>query len=98
MIFILQALRFGSLIIMKTFKMIVHKKTASFFIWIPAILVLIQTCVATNTISYTNEDDVVQNSVQSGRAQYEMINRDANMPRYKSIVGLKLKLEKNIGE
>ena len=40
--------------------------------------------VASDSISYANteDDDMVQNSVQNGRAHYEMISRDASMPRY----------------
>ena len=61
----------------------IHINSKSILTWIPVLLILSQTCIASNSVSYSTEDEeVVQSSVQNGRAQYEMINRDAKMPRY----------------
>ena len=61
----------------------IHINSKFIFPWIPVLLILSQTCIASNSASYSTEDEeVVQSSVQNGRAQYEMINRDAKMPRY----------------
>ena len=61
----------------------IHINSKLILTWIPVLLILSQTCVASNSVSFSAEDEeVVQSSVQNGRAQYEMINRDAKMPRY----------------
>ena len=61
----------------------IHVNSKLILIWIPVLMILSQTCVASNSVSFSTEDEeVVQSSVQNGRAQYEMINRDAKMPRY----------------
>ena len=61
----------------------IHINSKLILTWIPVLLILSQTCIASNSVSYSTEDEeVVQSSVQNGRAQYEMINRDAKMPRY----------------
>ena len=61
----------------------IHVNSKLILIWIPVFMILSQTCVASNSVSFSTEDEeVVQSSVQNGRAQYEMINRDAKMPRY----------------
>ena len=60
----------------------IHINSKLISTWIPVLLILSQTCVASNSASFSAEDEVVQSSVQNGRAQYEMINRDAKMPRY----------------
>ena len=61
----------------------IHVNSKLILIWVPVLMILSQTCVASNSVSFSTEDEeVVQSSVQNGRAQYEMINRDAKMPRY----------------
>ena len=52
--------------------------------WLQVILLYTNTLAASNNIDYANVDDdgIVQSSVQNGQAQYEIINRDASMPRY----------------
>ena len=61
----------------------IHVNSKLILICIPVLMILSRTCVASNSVSFSTEDEeVVQSSVQNGRAQYEMINRDAKMPRY----------------
>ena len=60
----------------------VHITSKLIMTWIPVLLILSQICIVSTSVSFSTEDEeVVQSSVQNGRAQYEMINRDAKMPR-----------------
>ena len=63
--------------------MVAITKYMSLPLWIQIMLLCKNTSVASNSIDYANVDDdgIVKSSIQSGQAQYEMINRDASMPR-----------------